>query len=115
LLKGNDNVYRDTNYSYIDLTQDSKKVYDTFNNNGSSSLRIYINDNNAVHVYSIRYYRGREDWTTSSEAEIFITYADHYSEGYNNPNYFTKRKLTRIFEKYFIDKIDSILGQKHVE
>jgi hypothetical protein len=102
------------------LVQDSVQDY---YNDDTNYVSMSIIEEGLPYTYTFRYYEGKEYWDTSRTSELFIAYAhDEKGKGGSSGdggikwyNFLLKKKLTGVFEREFIDRIDKILNVEHAE
>ncbi len=109
-------VIKENNAIHQDTTKD-------YYNDDTTYITISIIYGNLPYEYTFRYYGGKEYWETSKTSEIFIAYAhdgarNGGSSGNGGVNWYDfklKKRLTIPFEQELVNKIDRILGIKHIE
>jgi hypothetical protein len=124
VLKYCDNVRRDSKDHFItelNAKGDSiNRLDDNYYNDGTNYVTIFINKDGGNNEYTFRYYGDSTLWDTSKTTGLFIAYA--YDENRNGGSdghgdfkfrWGLKKRLTRIFEENFMEKVDKQLGKNH--
>ncbi|MEO5889698.1 MAG: hypothetical protein ABIQ31_05560 [Ferruginibacter sp.] len=117
ILRNNKNIQRDTAKDWNDSTKND------YYNDGQTYITIVITERSISNTYTFRYGGDKEYWDTSKNSFISIAYAyDKNGNGGSEGNggfpwykFGLKKKFTKLFEDEFIRKVDSLLGQKHID
>ena len=112
----NQNIQRDTTKAYDDSTKYG------YYNDGTNYMTIRITKKNITYKYIFKYAGDKKYWDSSKISNIFIAYAyDNEGNGGSEGNggiswykFGLKKKLIFLFESELVNKIDSILGQRHI-
>ena len=125
VLKYCDNVRRDSIDHFItelNAKGDSiNRLDDNYYNDGKNYITIFINKYGGSNEYTFRYYGDSTLWDTSKTSGLFIAYAydenrNGGSDGHGDFNFKwgLKKRLTRVFEDNFIERVDKQLGKHHL-
>jgi len=116
-----DSVNKSTSES-IDSTIGSVKVFDSAYNDGKRYITINIAQDGKLYDYSFQYSGYETDWDTAKNSVISVTYAwddngNGGSDGHGDFNFKwgLKRRLTKLFEDRFIERVDKQLGKHHTK
>lgn len=117
VIDRNGNILRDKLKAYNDSTKMD------YYNDGDNYITITIIKNQLQNRYTFKYGGDKEYWDTSKFSNIFICYAfDKDGKGGSEGNggfpwykFGLKKKLVELFEKEFVNKVDTVLGQKYID
>jgi hypothetical protein len=127
VIQNNPNIYRDTSLDHLGsspfLDHSDGGDYsagENFYNDIKHYVTIKITSGQDVNEYTFRYYGADEDWKTSPTSELFICYAydknqNGGSEGNGGVSNKLAKKLTEVFEKEFVNKVDKQLNLTHID
>lgn len=127
VIKNNPNIHCDTTINKISIKDinsgKSDTIIDNYYNDGKTYVTIKIKVADLENEYTFRYYGDEEYWKTSLTSGIFICYAydkngQGGSEGTGGVEWYKwglRKKLTDLFEKEFVTKIDNELKIAHTE
>ncbi len=125
VLSKHSNINRDlTDNVIFDVTNPNKvdTIHNNYYNDGKRYITIEIKKNAETFEYTFQFSGTEADWESSKSSNISIAYAwdgngNGGSEGNGGFNFRwgLKRKITKIFELEFLDKIDKQLGKPHTE
>lgn len=119
-------VIKQSSKIYLDTTK--RYIIDVTNGKHDSILDNYYNDNVNYYILIIKQLGGENDrfvyrfngdkkyWDTASSSEIFTCYEDDKNELYrqgSDDGSEGEKRLSSLFEKELISKIDSVLGISH--
>lgn len=129
VIKSNPNIIRDTTLDHLGSSPllDSPDCYncaagENFYNDIKHYVTIRIKSGQGVNEYIFRYYGSDEEWKTLATSKIFICYAyDQNGNGGSEGNggldgrkKKLKKRLTDVFEKELVEKVDSSLNTIHM-
>ncbi len=130
ILRHDPNIRRDTSLDYLGSSPllDSGALgnfsaNDNFYNDIKHYMTITVMSGSDTNEYTFRYYGPDEEWKTENSSAIFICYANDKSgnggsEGNGGVTWRTpilKKKLTSVFEKEFVSKVDKLLKMNHTD
>lgn len=135
IIRNNASISRDTSQDYLGSSPMlDNTIYDSsgyhnypagenYYNDIKHYVTIKITSLKEANEYTFRYYGADEEWKKLATSGIFICYAydkdrNGGSRGNGGINWRTgklKKKLTNLFEKEFVQKIDSVLKTTHTE
>lgn len=127
VIKENPNIFRDTTLDYLGSSPllDSAncptcKAGDNFYNDIKHYVTIKITSGQEVNEYTFRYYGSDKDWRKLKTSGVFICYAydkdgNGGSEGNGGISGSLANRLTKVFEKEFLDQVDRELKLTRTE
>jgi hypothetical protein len=130
IIEHDPNIHRDTSLDYLGSSPlldsgalGNYSANDNFYNDIKHYVTISIMSGPDTNEYTFRYYGPDEQWKTENSSGIFICYAyDRHrnggSEGNGGVTWRTpslKKKLTSVFEKELMSKVDKALKMNHTE
>ncbi len=123
VISNSNNLTQDTipQNPLVDVTNGKHDTIKGLSND--AYVELYISRDGKKYRYTFRYTGNKNDWNRDTTSEIFIAYAHDEngrggSEGNGGIGWYTpflKKKLIKVFEEEFIDKIDENLKVKHRE
>ena len=130
IIERDANIRRDTSLDYLGSSPlldsgalGNHPANDNYYNDIKHYVTITVMSGSDTNEYAFRYYGPDEQWKTETSSGIFICYAydrrrNGGSEGNGGVTWCTpslKKKLTSIFEKELISKVDNALKMTHSE
>lgn len=125
-------IWNTSNITVADTVQKNYMIYEkdgkddtvyTKHPNADAYVNISIAKNGLVYRYEFQYVGTIEEWQNNTFSELSIAYAydekdNGGSEGNGSFPWYKrslKKRLIKVFESEFIEKVDKELGVKHTE
>jgi hypothetical protein len=116
VITTNPNIQLDSAKAWYDSTEND------YYNDGDRYVTIKITTNKLSNEYTFRYAGDKEYWDTSKTSQVFIAYAfdkdqNGGSQGNGGVSWYKfrlRKRLIGLFESELVNKVDSILMQKHI-